>query len=119
MSLVSNVSVTATAQLVLSAKATCRGVKITNNGVGSGSVYYQIVDHLPIPAQSTTNLTTGNGTLVSFQPNPAFISLQPNYAATYPTINPTSPAISDDSDGFDLYLISNTTAQVSVQTVPI
>jgi hypothetical protein len=118
VSLVSNFAVTSTAKQAISGLARCRAVAITLVS-GTGSVYYQIVDHLPIPAQSTTTLTTGNGTLLAFQPNPAVISLQPNYAATYPTINPTSPASSDDSDGFDLYLISNGTATVNVQTIPI
>lgn len=119
MALVSNFAVTSTAQLVISGRANCRAIKITNNGVGTGSVYFQLQDRLPIPAQSTTNLTTGNGTLLVFQPNPTTINLTPDYAAQYPGLNPSSPAISDDSDGFDMYVISNTTAQISVQTVPI
>jgi hypothetical protein len=118
MALVSNFAVTTSAKQAISGLARCRSVAVTLVS-GTGLVYYAIVDHLPIPAQSTTALTTGNGTLISFQPNPAVISLQPNYAATYPSLNPTSPAISDDSDGFDLYLISNGTATVNVQTIPL
>ena len=119
MALVSNFPVTSTAKLAISGLARCRSVSITNNNVGTGSVYYQIIDHIPNVGGSTTTLTTGNGTLLSFSPNPAVISVQPSYAATYPSINPTSPALSDDSDGFDLYLISNTTATVNVQTIPV
>ena len=119
MALVSNLTVGTTAVLAIMGKANCRSVSITNNGVGSGNLYFQMVDHLPSPAQSTTTLTTANGTLLTFQPNPTTINLTPDYAAQYPGLNPTSPAVSDDSDGFDLYLISNGTAQVNVQTVPI
>jgi len=120
MSQVANLSLTTTPVLAISGKANCRGVDITNNGVGTGSIWFQMVDHLPIPAQSTTTLTSSgaNGTLLNFQPNPTRINLSPDYAAQYPGLNPSSPAISDDSDGFDLYLVSNGTAQVSVKTVP-
>ena len=96
MSLVPNFPVTSTAQKVISGNATCRGVKITNNNVGSGSVYYQVIDRLPIPGASTSTLTTANGTLLSFQPNPAFINLQPGYAQN-PTYNATSSATSDST----------------------
>lgn len=119
MSLTANLTVGTTPVLAITGKANCRGVDITNNGGGTGNLYFQIVDHLPSPAQSTTTLTTANGTLLVFQPNPTRIVLTPDYAAQYPGLNPTSPAISDDSAGFDLYLISNGTAQVSVKTVPI
>ena len=121
MALVANLSLTTTPVLAIMGKANCRGVKITNNNVGSGTVYFQMVDHLPSPAQSTTTLTSAgaNGTALNFQPNPTLINLVPDYAAQYPGLNPTSPAISDDSDGFDLYLVSSSTAQVNVQTVPI
>lgn len=119
MSLAANLTVAATPILAIVGNANCRAIDITNNGVGTGNVFFQMVDHLPRPAQSTTTLTTANGTKLTFQPNPTRIVLTPDYAAQYPGLNPTSPAISDDSDGFDLYLISDGTAQVSVKTVPI
>jgi hypothetical protein len=119
MSLTANLQVGATPVLAISGFANCRGIDITNNGVGTGNVFFQMVDHLPLPAKSTTTLTTANGTKLIFQPNPTRINLTPDYAAQYPGLNPSSPSISDDSDGFDLYLISDGSAQVSVKTVPI
>ena len=117
MSLVANFPVTTTAQRVISGNATCRAVKITNNAVGAGNVYYQFSDRLPIPGSSPSTLTTANGTLVAFQPNPAQVILTPGYPQS--TVNSSPSSTSDDSDGFDLWLISNSTAQVTVQTVPI
>lgn len=99
MSLVPNFSVTATAAKVLSSKPGTRQVNFTNNNVGTGSVYYQLV-----PTGTATTLTTGNGTLIPSQPNPYEVILTPGI---------------DPPAGFDVYLISNTTAQVSVQTVPL
>lgn len=97
--LVPNFAVTVTRQLVLSSKPGTRQVNFTNNNVGAGSVYYQLVGR-----GAVSNLTTGNGTLIPSQPNPYELVLTPD---VYPP------------DGFDLWLISNTTAQVSVQTVPL
>ena len=110
MPLVPNFSVTSTRQLVLSSKgATTRSVRFTNNNVGSGSVYFQTVDH-----GFASTLTTANGTLIPSQPNPYVLILTPGYQpSSYNTIGNA-----DDTDGFDIYLISNTTAQVSVQTSP-
>jgi hypothetical protein len=119
MSLVSNFPVTTTRALVISGLARCRSVNIFQNS-GPGNVYYQFVDHIPNVGGSSSNLTTGNGTLLpaSALSAPVNVSVQPNYASTYPGINPSSPAVSDDSDGFDLWVISNSTATISVQTVP-
>ena len=116
MSLVSNLTVGSAAPvLAIQGKARCRQVNVTVQA-GSGSVYYQLQDHLPLPQQSTSNLTTGNGTLIPAQPNPYSIILTPGY--TQSPQNPSNPGTTDDSDGFDLYLISNTSATVNVQTVP-
>lgn len=119
MSLVSNFPVTATRALVITGRASCRSVNISTVA-GPGSVYYGFVDHIPNVGGSTSALTTANGTLLpaSSLSAPVNVSVQPNYASTYPSINPTSPSVSDDSDGFDLWVISNSTATISVQTVP-
>lgn len=116
MALVANFAVTGTAQKVISGAANCRGVNVTNNGVGTGNVFFQVVDRLPIPGQSGSNLTTANGTKLAFQPNPARINLTPGYAAS--SFNTTTTGTSDDSDGFDLWVISDGTAQINVQTIP-
>ena len=117
MPLVANFPVTGTATRVISGNATCRAVNITNNGVGTGNVFYQIVDRLPVPGGSTSTLTTANGKKLVFQPNPAQIVLTPGYPQS--NFNTTPSSTSDDSDGFDLFLISDGIAQVNVQTVPI
>ena len=116
MSLVSNLAVGSAAPvLAIHGKARCRQVNITLQP-GSGNVYYQFQDYLPLPQQSTSNLTTGNGTLIPAQPNPYSIILTPGYPQS--PQNPSNLGTTDDSDGFDLYLISNTSATVNVQTVP-
>jgi hypothetical protein len=112
MALVSNFAVTSTRALVLSSKPGTRQVNFTNNNVGSGSVYYGLVAR-----GATSALTTGNGTLIPSQPNPYELILTPGFQASYASTLP--PGSNDLSQGFDLYLISNTTAQISVQTVPI
>jgi len=117
VSLVPNLAVGSAAPvLAIHGKARCRQVNVTVQA-GSGSVYYQLQDHLPKPQQSTSNLTTGNGNLIPSQPNPYPIILTPGFPQS--ALNLTNPGTTDDSDGFDLYLISNTSATVNVQTVPI
>ncbi len=106
-----NFPVTSTAKLVISGRCSTQKIAFTNNNVGSGSVYFNLVDH-----GFASTLTTANGNLIPTQPNPYIVTLTPGYAPG--PYNLTSDAISDDSDGFDVYVISNSTAQVSVQTFP-
>jgi hypothetical protein len=114
MSLFPNVSVTSTAKLVGYSRASTQQIAFTNNGVGTGLVYFQLVDNVNSPNVPVSNLTTSNGTLIPSQPNPYILILTPGYQQS--SFNPTKT--NDDSDGFAIFLISNTTAQVSVQTVP-
>jgi hypothetical protein len=113
MALTPNFSVTTTAQKVLTGRFGVRQLNFTNNNVGSGSVYWQVCDR----GQATT-LTTGNGNLVPSQPNPYELIMTPGYAQS-PYDNRGFPLNTDDDTiGFDLYVISNGTANISVQTVP-
>ncbi len=114
MSLFPNFAVTSTAKLVGTTRASTQQIAFTNNNVGSGSVYFQLVDNVPSPNTPVTNLTTANGTLIPSQPNPYILILTPGYQQS--SFNPTKT--NDDSNGFAIFLISNTTAQVSVQTIP-
>ena len=114
MSLVANFPVTSTAQLVLRSRASTQQIVFTNNGVGTGSVYFQLVDNVPSPNTPVSNLTTSNGTLIPSQPNPYILILTPGYQQS--SYNPTKT--NDDSNGFAIFVISNTTATINVQTVP-
>lgn len=113
--LFSNVSVTSTRQQLgfnvaanqtigfgSSAKPGTRRVIVTNNNVGSGTVYVQLV-----PTGTASTLTTSTYTFSA-----GSASSQPN-----PYIYDFTPGI-DPPNGFDIWVISNTTANVNVQTVP-
>ena len=115
MALYPNVSVTTTKQLLginnapganigigQFAKPGTRQVNVTNNGVGAGTVYVQLV-----PTGTASTLTTSTYTFaVPSQPNPY------EYILTEPQ------RTSFQTAGFDIWLIGSAAAQVSVQTVP-
>ena len=107
-----NFSVTTTAQKVFTAKPGTRQINVTNNNVGGGTVYAQLV-----PNGAATTLTTSVYTFaVPSQPNPYEYILTPGFqnalVATY------SPKSYDLSQGFDVYLVGSAAAQVNVQSVP-
>ena len=84
------------------AKPGTRQITVTNNGVGAGTVYVQLV-----PTGTPSTLTTSVFTFqVPAQPNPYVYTLTPAQWSQY------SPA------GFDIWVISNTTALINVQTQP-
>ena len=111
MALYPNVSVTSTKQLLginnapganigigQFAKPGTRQINVTNNNVGAGTVYVQLV-----PTGTASTLTTSVYTFAApAQPNPYEYILTPGLASLMP-------------QGFDIWVISNTTAQVSVQ----
>lgn len=79
-----------------------RQITVLNNGVGAGTVYVQLV-----PTGTASTLTTSIYTFaVPAQPNPYVYTLTPAQWSQY------SPA------GFDIWVISNTTANINVQTQP-
>lgn len=79
-----------------------RQITVTNNNVGAGTVYVQLV-----PSGTASTLTTSVYTFqVPAQPNPYVYVLTP---AQWSQFSP---------DGFDIWVISNTTAQINVQTQP-
>jgi hypothetical protein len=83
------------------AKPGIRQVNVTNNGSGSGTVYVQLVATGTAPTLTTSTYTFS----VPAQPNPYEYILTPGLASLMP-------------QGFDIWIISNTTATVNVQTVP-
>lgn len=84
------------------AKPGTRQITVTNNGVGAGTVYVQLV-----PTGTSSTLTTVVFTFqVPAQPNPYVYPLTPAQWASF------APA------GFDIWVISNTTATINVQTQP-
>jgi hypothetical protein len=115
MPLFPNVSVTSTKQLLginnapganigtgQFANPSTRAIVVTNNGVGAGTVYVQLVT-----TGTASTLTTSTYTFaVPGQPNPYTYTLTPAQLSSIGTT------------GLDVWLISNTTAQVSVQQVP-
>ena len=84
------------------AKPGTRQIAFLNNNVGAGTVYVQLV-----PTGTTSTLTTSVYTFaVPTQPNPYVYTLTPAQWAQF------SP------QGFDIWVISNTTANINVQTQP-
>ena len=79
-----------------------RQISVLNNGVGAGTVYVQLV-----PTGTASTLTTSNYTFsVPAQPNPYVYTLTPAQWSSF------APA------GFDIWVISNSTANINVQTQP-
>ena len=91
------IAVGATAVLAITTRAPTRALNITNTG--SGTLYYNTVQH-----GAASTLTTGNGTQIS---------------GTGPTNVQLTPLGSGNPVGLDVYLISGSTTTASVQAVPL